>query len=275
MIISERINKTNFFFVDSYNSTALGEYYNMICNQLKKIFNEISFPYDVNFGAQEIKKDINLDFQYEHTIVKKNDSYQHNIHRYDYLSKLDCVFEYTETNIKFLSTFVELSEYVKKNIYIPPLIYQDTPFSDTNLRILDFTTLQSWSKRRAEFYNKKKHNNIDGSFDKIYLRENLDKFKILLNIHQIEEHRSFEELRVLPALSTGILVISENVPFEESIPYSKHIIWTPYEKIEETLDNVLNNYEYYRTEKLTELSNTLQEIKETSYNKILKFFKNI
>lgn len=275
MVLNEIINKTSFFYTDDYNLSNLGEYYNMVCLQLKKIFVENDLPFSVNFGNQDLKKDINLDFQYEHTIIKNNNEYEYKIHRYDYLKNLDCIFEYTETNIKFLSNFKELSEYVKKNIYVPPLIYDDLNFFDVKKRHLSFTTLQSWSIRRSEFYNKRQHNNIDGSFDKIHLKNNLDNFKVLLNIHQIDEHKSFEELRVLPSLSTGILVISEDVPYKESIPYNKHIIWSAYENLEETLDNVLSNYDYFRESKQHELLETLQEMKKTSENKLTNFFKKI
>lgn len=275
MILNEYINKTNFFYTDSHNHTGLCEYYNMICKQLKKVFYENDFPYDVNFGNEDSEKEINLDFQYEHTIVKKNNTYQHNVYRYDYLNKMDCIFEYTETNIHFLSGFEELSDYVKKIIYLPALIYDDIPFSEVKNRELDFTTLHSWSERRAKFYNKRIHHNIDGSFDKLFLKKKLDKFKVLLNIHQIDEHKSFEELRVLPALSTGILVISEDVPYKDSIPYNNHIIWSSYEDLDKTLNEVLNNYDHYREEKLSGLSKTLEEMKKNSEYKLLNFFKNI
>ena len=109
--------------------------------------------------------------------------------------------------------------------------------------------------------------------DKFYLKNQLDNFKILLNIHQIDDHKSFEELRVLPALSTGILIISEDVPYKESIPYNNHIIWSSYDDLEKTLDKVLNNYNYYRYEKLNGLSKTLENMKEICEDKILNFFK--
>lgn len=273
MISNEIINKTNFFYTNLYASTAMNEYYNMLCSLLKKIFFENDFQLSVNFGNQELKKEINLDFQFEQVILEENGLYKHDIHRYDYLKNLDCIFEYTETNVSFLSQFKHLSHYVKKNIYVPPLIYDEIDFHDYKDRYLDFTTLQSWSERRGRFYNKRKHNNIDGSYDKNYLKQNLDKYKILLNIHQTDNRKSFEELRVLPSLSTGILVVSEEVPFKESIPYHNHIIWSSYENLEKTLDEVLNNYDYFRESKLTRLSETLQKMKEISEHKLINFFK--
>jgi hypothetical protein len=274
MIINETINKTNFFYTDEHKSSNLGEYYEYIVRLLKKIFIEEEIHYDVNFGVNNLKKNINLDFQYEHIIVKNEDKYKYNIYRYDYLKTLDCVFEYTNTNVHFLSTFNELSDYSKKNIYIPPLIYDDYHISNFDDRVNDVTTIHSWTKRRSEFHIKRKHDNISNVFNKNQIKNLLNTYKVLLNIHQIDEHLSFEELRVLPALSTGILVVSEDVPFKEKVPYYEHIIWCSYEDIEKTLEDVLNNYEYYREKKLTGLSDTIKKMKNKSEEDIKYFFKN-
>lgn len=187
---------------------------------------------------------------------------------------MDCIFEYSNANINFLSKFNELITYINKNIYIPPLIYDEYSISNTNNRINNFITIQNWSKRRGDFFNKFNHDNITNTFDKNLIRESLNNYKILINIHQIDEHLTFEELRVLPALCTGILVISEDIPFKEYIPYHNHIIWSSYENLEKTCKDVLNNYEYYREKKLNGFSDTIKKMKETSQNKIKFFFKN-
>jgi hypothetical protein len=75
-------------------------------------------------------------------------------------------------------------------------------------------------------------------------------------------------------LSTGILIISEDVPFKEQIPYNEHIIWCSYENIEKTIEDVLTNYEYYVEKKLTGLSTTIKNIKKNTDEKIKTFFKN-
>jgi len=274
MIINEFINKTDFYYTDKYQSSNLEEYYTYIVSTLKKIFSEEDIPYEVNFGIDNLKKNINLDFQYEHTIIKKNNTFEYSIYRYDYLNSVDCVFEYSSNNLRFQSTFNELSDYVRKVIYVPPLIYDDNVILNTNSRINDVITIHNFSKRRSDFYNNFKHENISNVFDKKSIREILNNYKILLNIHQIDEHLSFEEIRVLPALSTGILVISEDVPFKEEIPYHEHIVWCSYENMKKTTEDVLNNYEYYRQKKLTGLSDTIKNIKENSHKKIKSFFKN-
>ena len=70
----------------------------------------------------------------------------------------------------------------------------------------------------------------------------------MINIHQTDSHHTFEELRVLPALQCGVIVISESSPLIELIPYSDYVIWCPYDQIIDKANEVLNNYESFRSE---------------------------
>ena len=78
------------------------------------------------------------------------------------------------------------------------------------------------------------------------LREIYDFSKILINIHQTDTNHTFEELRVLPALSRGVIIISELSPYIDEIPYWEFIIWSEYDKLCETVLDVIKNYEYYQ-----------------------------
>jgi hypothetical protein len=69
--------------------------------------------------------------------------------------------------------------------------------------------------------------------------------KILINVHATDYDLTFEELRCLPALLCGVLVISEDSPLKEFIPYKDFIIWAPIDGIIEKTKQVLNNYETY------------------------------
>ena len=89
------------------------------------------------------------------------------------------------------------------------------------------------------------HKNINNCFDTVALRELYCNTKILINIHQTLHHHTFEELRVLPALLCGVLVISEEIPLKSLIPYKDYIIWSSYEKIAEKVIEVSENYEFY------------------------------
>jgi hypothetical protein len=98
------------------------------------------------------------------------------------------------------------------------------------------------SPRRDAMMN---YRNVNSCYSKESLLEQYSQTKILVNVHQTDHHHTFEELRVLPALRRGVIVISETVPLIDKIPYSDYIIWTEYEHLTETVKEVQSNYEYY------------------------------
>jgi len=63
--------------------------------------------------------------------------------------------------------------------------------------------------------------NLMGSYSNYY--ELFKDFGILINVHQTDTHHTLEELRILPALASGLRVISENSPYLEAIPYSNFV----------------------------------------------------
>ena len=89
------------------------------------------------------------------------------------------------------------------------------------------------------------HKNINNCFSNEDLKKLYLDTKILINIHQTEHHDTFEELRVLPALLSGVIVISESSPLNNLIPYNDFIIWSSYDNIIETVKKIINNYDDY------------------------------
>jgi hypothetical protein len=64
--------------------------------------------------------------------------------------------------------------------------------------------------------------------DYYYVRiDDIDKINNydLIKIHQHDDYNTCEELRILPALLSNVIVISEVSPLIEYIPYKDHIIW--------------------------------------------------
>jgi hypothetical protein len=98
--------------------------------------------------------------------------------------------------------------------------------------------------------------------------------KVLVNVHQTDHHHTFEELRVLPALLNGVIVVSEDVPLKEKIPYSDYIVWASYDNIAQTVKDVSNNYEYYfnkifTNSKLMECIKKMQDLNMKCFDKLL------
>ena len=73
--------------------------------------------------------------------------------------------------------------------------------------------------------------------------------KVLVNIHQTDQHHTLEELRVLPALQCGVLVICEKSPINKNnyfnVRYHEYIIWAEYGDIVQKTEEVLSNYKKY------------------------------
>jgi len=234
-MIKEIVNKSEIFYNNKWENSNLCEYHNFILDLLKDFLIQTNQNFSVNFGCDE-KKDINLYFQYEHTIVKEKNNLICKIHNYEYLNQLDYVFEYSNCNVSHIKKSNVDETYKKKLIYVPPLLYKNDIFS------------------------------------KEKIKEVLDEYKILVNIHQIDHHITLEELRVLPALLTGILVVSENVPYKEEVPYNNHIVWFDYDNMKEVIEDVISNYDFYRIKYLTGLSDTIDRMEKNLRENINKIF---
>ena len=213
-----------------------------------------------------------INFNYEHTFVKyTNDKYRegkildkdNNPYRVrlDHVEKLnsaDLVIDYSKSNIYNLSESGLYDELVVKMRYIIPCIYE------TNYLLKEGRYFQLVTS----FYNpdlprRKKlieniqnagiiHANISNIFCKEKIKQLYKQIKVLINIHQHDDFLTCEELRVLPALQCGVLVVCEESPLSELIPYNNMIIWSPYEKIVQKTIEVLENYEAYHSKIFSE-----------------------
>jgi len=83
---------------------------------------------------------------------------------------------------------------------------------------------------------------VDGIFDTAGLERLYRGSRVLLNVHQTANHHTAEELRILPALQSGMIVVSEDVPLREELPYHAFVIWAAYEDLLDTVASVLANY---------------------------------
>lgn len=267
-----KINNSEIFYTSDWDIGNLREYYYFILTELKNFLTLKGKECKINFGNKNFSSDINIDFQYEHTIIFNGHNYTCRIENYDYLKKLDYVLEYSNPNIVHSKKFNIDKLYTDKLIYFPPFIYD---LSNDGKRIKDIITIHNSSPRRhiihskidMDYFHIVAGNNV---FDKESIKKVLDEYKILVNIHQTDTHHTLEELRVLPSLMTGILVISEDVPYKEEIPYSKHIIWSEYENLPNKIKDVLSNYEGYRKKYLIDLDETILNMKKNLKKNINK-----
>jgi hypothetical protein len=162
----------------------------------------------------------------------------------------DIIVEYNTPNIINLKSSGLFSEHVIGKIVYGPSIPFD--YSNSRDRGIDVLTnfINTAEPRRAALMEKlvarfAGYRNVQGIYDLPGLELLYSNVKILVNPHQTWHHHSIEEFRVLPALSRGCIVISEDVPLREHIPYHNYVLWCPYEEIPGTIDNVLGNYDRF------------------------------
>ena len=224
------------------------EYYNYVVSLFKGLdayYNVIIGNYNYEFNNSY--KTLRIDIQCEHTLVKEggrgsensikgaiplgDDFYLVRIGNLDYFRKIDGIIEYSLPNIANIKSIDNYKDIVDKIIYVAPTLYDNVDYGELDKRDRDCITMFS------NIYEQRRYNilcyllksginveNINGVFDKNELRNIYHQTKIMINVHQTDHHDTFEELRIIPAVMSGVLIISENVPLKEIIPYSEYIM---------------------------------------------------
>ncbi len=72
-----------------------------------------------------------------------------------------------------------------------------------------------------------------------------DSKAMLINIHQNPHHHTMEELRLLPALLCGLVIVSEETPLIKQVQYSDFIIWSSMEDLPGKVADAITNYDSY------------------------------
>ena len=247
------------FYVNDYYQYIVSLLISILTNN-KELKVNIMLCNDYHFNNDNTNIKININ--YEHTLVKKdgrgvaintpfgnidydiNEKYLVRIDNYDNIKNSDIIIDYTNPNILNVQSCPIYKEFSKKHIYISSSIY-NTYFIKENRNITSLTTfINTEEPRRKHLLYKlqnKTHININDCFEYNKLQNVLKNTKIIINIHQTPHHNSFEELRVLPALECGVIVICETSPLKESIPYHDLIIWENYDNIINKTNEVLSN----------------------------------
>lgn len=294
-MILEKVKNSYIYYTDN-QVIHTREYYYYCVGLLKKWLFEITEDLNVIFGNYNFdfsnqNKTIKVDIQCEHTLVKdggrsvtekiygnvKSDDgyYLVRIDKYEYLNSLDMVIEYSLPNIENVKSSGKFNDYLSKLFYVAPMLYEPK-FDGIKTDIITLFD-QNGNPRRSNILNELKKIGVDNKiitncFSHECLSNTYDKTKIMVNVHQTDHHHTFEELRVLPALLNGVIIISENVPLKEMIPYNEYIVWANYEDIPSKTLEVMTNYSYYFDKLFTnsDIGVMLDKIKTNN----LETFKN-
>jgi hypothetical protein len=295
-MILENINNSNLYYDDN-SLHYIRDYYQYVITIIKNILLNNNLEINIivgnyNYSFNNNYRNIIININYEHTLVKQGgrdtqnsqigkikvidsdtDFYLVRIIDYNVLINSNIVIDYSIPNIKNVNELDLYNNLSGKYIYIAPLLY---PFyKEINNRTINCLTtfINTEEPRRKKLLidisdNNINHININNCFDKNNLEELYKKTKIMINIHQTDHHCTFEELRVLPALLNGIIVICEDSPLKENILYNDFVIWTRYDNIINTIKEVENNYNIYYDKIFNnlEIVNIIELINKNNYN---------
>lgn len=177
------------------------------------------------------------------------------------LQYYDIVVEYSMPNIQHVTASAYHSQqFLQRILYIPPIAFVYTPRGNTTcnnngIRDIQFLSLFSahtyaeGTRRKAvmDTLNTMVVNmtTVNDKFTMDEVQELFSRSAIVLNIHQSEGSRTIEEFRILPALLMGAVVVSEDGPLLEHIPYRDYVIFSTEADFAATVVNVSSHYEHY------------------------------
>ncbi len=245
------------------------EYYKYCVRILSLVLRTAETPVNIVLGPMDHQFPANtlrLDIQSEHTLVKlggrsvdeivwgdvdlleQEGKYLIRIPNYKYYAGLDATIEYSLPNIANMGTDDRYLDYLDTATYVAPVIY-DSPDFTTGERAATITMFSGSPCERRDAFSQQSGAldvvNIRGVFSKEDLRRVYQQTKIMVNVHQTDHHHTFEELRVLPALCNGVVIVSEDVPLKHKIPYAGSIVWCSYGDLVQTVEEVQHNYKLY------------------------------
>ena len=269
-----KIDIHNSSLVYRNNCAVVNDYYQYIVRIIKEVLeNTKDLHINIILGNEHyvfdntINKTLRITINFEHTLITPSvepgviapignikdisgNNYLVRIDNYKELQLGDIIIDYSIPNIYNIKESKVFSKVANKIIYIYPSIY-DTYYIKNNRSIVSLTTFIDIKRPRRKLLLDTlekchtKHININNCFDIETLKLLYTNTKVMINIHQTPYHHTFEELRVLPALQCGVLVICENSPLREMIPYNDYIIWSDYDSIIAKRNHVLENYDEY------------------------------
>lgn len=270
-IIAEGVNNALVVYESDYTH-SLREYYLHVVRLFMTALQDSDVGVNVVFG--DIDADMpncnpvkRIAFQYEHTLVKPggrdadgfpvgqvpifgtDDSYLVRLVNYEQLKQADVIIEYSRPNMMNVCTGGDYHAYPSRAIYVSPSLYGlhlDRGQRDVGIMTNFYDVSQP---RRARLLTEAARRNMGlHNFTGHYgdrLKDLYRNCKILVNLHQTDHHDTLEEMRVLPALRSGCIIVSEDAAARSLVPYHEHIIWANADNILDVVQDVAANYDRY------------------------------
>jgi hypothetical protein len=198
------------------------------------------------------------------------------------LEAADLIIEYSRSNIQNIKTSKQFPAILKKMVQIAPTLYPLVTVNPiTSIRSIECATLfrNMNEPRRKLFFEgllaqKIPVQNVNNVFN--HIENTYAQIKVLINIRQTDHHDTLEELRVLPALRCGVIVISEAVPLMRECRYSDFIIWGKLEELPALTQAVLANYDsyYQKIFQSKHFARRMQRLELANYLKVQRVINN-
>lgn len=157
----------------------------------------------------------------------------------------DFIFDYSAANLAHVLNSDLRALYEKKARYIPPLIGYPGP-APRQRRVPKVSTMFGGPDvgRRSELLAQLSVRGVQTTniFNEIDYGKALTDVGILLNYRQFAHFQTFEELRVLPALIQGCVVVNEEAPLSSEIPYFEFLELASAEDYVNRVQWVAKNY---------------------------------
>ena len=255
---------------------CLAQYHDYCLGLVRRTLSDESVPLDVVFGdlppppAFLPERTVRVGLQCEHTLVKpggrdadgapaggiplpgSTGNYLVRIAGYDRLRRCDRVIDYSLPNLANIATCPRYADHLARSVHVAPLLAGEAPaVQDGGRRDVVTTFTDSGQPRRSELLARLAREgiavrNVTGVYDEHDLVRLYGGAEVVVNVRQTDHHDTLEELRVLPALLCGAIVVSEDVPLRSLVPYERFIIWADYDRIPGAVRGALANAERLR-----------------------------
>jgi len=252
------------------------EYMESIINglQLKYlIVNDTNkYPYndnDIYIFIQKIPDKLLLRQNNDNILLLNTEQYtRDHIKKYltDIMNKNIKIIDYSPENIKCFNNDTNIK-------YLP---YQYNDVEINKLKHLFLTTNKKYdvvfigcilpkSPRRKKIYDELEKRGIKmlNIYGKWNNARDIDTYsaKILLNIHHADDYNIYESLRCDRLIFSGMMVISEKSINTNLLDINELIIFESYDKLVDTVIDVINNYDSYFETFISKYNQTIDNIK--------------
>jgi hypothetical protein len=165
--------------------------------------------------------------------------------------KSSAVVDYSALNIERLTDLPELKSHSAKFCAVAPLLGKYSNSREPRNNVTVASMYGSPERGRRGRMNSmlteagiKVHNIHNFEDYEIAFRD----VAILLNFRQVEHFSTPEELRILPALLQGVLVIAEDTPFARQSLCADFLVFAEVSKLASVITDLRSNYSRYWTE---------------------------